>query len=1822
MPGAPPVQPNGTKVTTESVIIEEENASSSANLDERRELSEFCQLRLIEEEQLGARTKGPALLLESTKILKSLNLVRTHQMMNQDSIGGMATKALENRFEPPPLAALLATAIDRESVTPFIRRVAASFECLLLLTAPPDLSPFCHHQQLADEVSKMMDQEMSEMMKNHCTNFTSHCYVMMRRLAGTLAFPFWKKDDFPKVRCVCDMTGTFDPPSKSIIEVNIVESIMKKGFVWKGPKCDQNKAKTCMHEMHTYEKRMRMDPLTDSNQNDHGIKDTAGSPNPLPGTSRPSGPSDKPWTKQWFQPTTPLTTDPTANEGAAALPEEPLPSRPGASGPSDEPLACRWPRPTTPLTIDLTDDNPKVFALAGFGTDRSGREGEEEGMALTNMVLNLGGEFHPNEEWIPGTTHLILHDNMLTASGLSEKTMCAAVSGQWILTKAYIENSHKAGRWLNDEEDHLAPALRQQVLQCRKKIKQLGPAGHMFHNMRAAVLLDDPKQRKAFCNVIEAGGGRVLRAGGSLKEVAQCLPFQLVTHVFMAPWVGHAHPEGLEELDEVAICDFKLLYWKAKGCPLATEKEWDICGWRAKRHAEERLAGRQVNTEEEVPGGPSDEEHPQGTQDPLTTSPRATNTLDTPGNDEDETMPSLTPLSGSPLLSSPGPAQDAVTSGEESDAPDDNFCVICQDRINPQDRCTFACRHAVHSSCGQNWLRVSPSCPTCRQPCNSSNPALLPPGPRESIVYGNGASLTNRPRPDGSSPLTVIINRAGSTAEAVTTTTTTTTPTTTATTGQRCSAVRQAGAAIQRCARAGSEARAAALQLSATIQRSGAVIQRSRAAIQRSARTRSEARAALNRATHQLNGIHDEGVPRARSVGTRNTSQPGSHWRNVNQRRDRQNTLRGTILRASRAEDASEIPRMELRLRKAFIDGFSLASRQNSRTSSRQRAQHQDTNQTPAGTRGNPARQSEVFMERFSDIATNAMYLIVICLMCLLIPRAGADMIEPIHQAPQTEPKVITSYRAGDILAFENNPRSLSLGMTSETIDVSILFALKDQLAKLMRHAENLRSNNLVAGSSCEHFCQPKGYAPKLTQVLEESLKTPHYVYTSESFNSPEKTFFVTLLEDSKGKRFCNYSLTHQAAFSLSAALETGSIAYYENREQKYKIYKLWIYDDKGRHCVDNVNVRRGEVAKKDADFEITINHSQGGLWGCMEACKNVNSLRETALKYPGCILGGDCQNHTYSRCEVYSYNWLESRCRISSNPDPKRDLDTYGGWNGLVASHQCRSRRQHQKALLLVNDTLHEVSAVCKFSEIAPPLSQHLYRSCPGVADSLLNDVLPLTTSLEGYIMKLTRNLGKGKETNNSIKVNLEDVKKEGDDVPEGIKRMSKRSIPVTALMATLRPSLSNFLSIGQAHLSRGIGKIFLGSALPMGNLLLLTTNILTMIVNMASLHPHVAHYDADVELEEAEEHTFMDWQLVFTPDLYKLTSTSNVCETGELLTADSVPSLLRGLHESLNKLQEPLRRVIEDPDPISREVREHIKKQGGKYGYWAKYDEGRKVVVRYFAFQVTGGPETAVTQVAVIAANSLSPVIQGTVVAGGAKRPGTTTPSWTCIAFVKEKGNLERAWAPKECYQSPILQTSEIYLTNFMPDGQLIRIWGEHSLGYSCPNMPPGIIMARGLLVIVAGRECQLTLDGAHIRPEDRTANSPWPKPVLLVDRTREYKALDGAQYPKSLVRAITTLANKSIHPTLQEIKDDGENESLARSTSDSIIAGLLAVTTLTLLLIILAYCKRERIRQWAQDHAGIAVNIRSWKRDNPTPDTSTLEMEDQTNDKRTGQ
>ena len=1191
----------------------------------------------------------------------------------------------------------------------------------------------------------------------------------------------------------------------------------------------------------------------------------------------------------------------------------------------------------------------------------------------------------------------------------------------------------------------------------------------------------------------------------------------------------------------------------------------------------------------------------------------------------------------SPLTSSPGAARNVDsppgTEPGSSTGQEEEICVICQETIDSQDRCVLGCLHSIHVECAENWLRVSPSCPTCRERCNHDNPALLPPGEHQSVAFMNGAILTNRLQPDGRPPVRITVERVPSNSIG----------------RGRFGRWNPGTRRLDATAPATEEQRA----------NNRAAAARSCSSAQLTRRNRSASRALAGRSR----------TPRVRpSSGTRRTSARGtsaSRQRRANEQpttrrapsgRDRaggepalsQMTPVGTygsrsVSRqrrqnpgGSRAPDGPwrrpieavgpeaapmvfERTGMEEAIRRAFVDGFTFGSATIGMSPQERIDRYNREEARTVGARDHSSRRSEMALERFSGLATNAMYLVVICLMFLLVPRANAGMIEPAQASGHHDPKVITSYRAGDVLAFENNPRAVSLAMTSETVDVSILFKLKEQLEKLVQHAGALGSNNLVARSACEHFCQPMGYATKLTQVLDPTLRTPHYVYTKESHNRPEKTYFVMLLTNGQGGRECNYSLSHSATFSLTSALDLGSPYYTESRSEKYQIYALWLVDMRGEPCKDGVNVKRGEIVPKDADFEVTVMHSHGSLWGCMEVCNNINGLRETALKFPGCVLGQDCQNFTHSRCEVWSYNWVKSRCRISGLPDPARDLTTYGGYNALMANHQCRSRQQHQSTLILVNDTLHEVSRVCKYSEVQPPAAQHLYRSCPGVADSLLSDVIPLTTSLEGYAMALRGRMENANKANESVKLNLESIGEEEaaltSEEERGQLRRAQRSIPVTALMATLKPSLSSFLHLGQAHLSAGIGKVFLGAALPMGNLLLLTTNILTMIVTMAAGMPSVTHYDVSAQLKEAKSESYQDWALVSTPDLHTLTATNDVCNAEDLLTSDSIPSLLRGMHEALNRLQGPLRRIIEDANPISDQVRNHIDKQGREYGFWSSYLEDQQVVMRYFAYKVTGGPETSVRQVAVLAGNSLSPVIQGTVIAGGARRPGTATPSWSCIGFVKEKGDADMPWIPRECYQSPILSNSEVYMTNFLPDAQLIRVWGQHSLGHSCPKNPPGIIRARGLLVFVVGRECQLTFDGVHLRNEDVTAESPWARPVVLVDRADEYPMpmIEGALYPKQLTHAIERLTNRSLHPALE-----GVNESQARAKTDQVLGAALFMVAILMMVIMVACYKRAAIWGWIVRSEGEETRkgtiCYTWNKRREEPNTEAIEIDEQ--------
>ena len=127
---------------------------------------------------------------------------------------------------------------------------------------------------------------------------------------------------------------------------------------------------------------------------------------------------------------------------------------------------------------------------------------------------------------------------------------------------------------------------------------------------------------------------------------------------------------------------------------------------------------------------------------------------------------------------------------------------------------------------------------------------------------------------------------------------------------------------------------------------------------------------------------------------------------------------------------------------------------------------------------------------------------------------------------------------------------------------------------------------------------------------------------------------------------------------------------------------------------------------------------------------------------------------------------------------------------------------------------------------------------------------------------------------------------------------------------------------------------------------------------------------------------------------------------------------------------------------------------------------------------------------------------------------------------------------------------------------------------------------------------------MDGVHLRPEDKTAGSPWARPVILVDRAKEYPMpdIDGALYPKQLTHAIQRLTNKSLHPTLKDIMAQGANESQARATTDQVLGATLFLVAVVLLLMMMACYKRAIAWGWIgrpedRENATGAVRCPTW-------------------------
>ncbi|KAJ9461507.1 BRCT domain-containing protein [Diplonema papillatum] len=85
-----------------------------------------------------------------------------------------------------------------------------------------------------------------------------------------------------------------------------------------------------------------------------------------------------------------------------------------------------------------------VFQLAGGGTvSKPARD------ALVRKIEGLGGTVELVPKYIPRATHLLtLSENQL----LTEKYLSFVASGKWIVRESYVNESHAAGKWLNEEQ--------------------------------------------------------------------------------------------------------------------------------------------------------------------------------------------------------------------------------------------------------------------------------------------------------------------------------------------------------------------------------------------------------------------------------------------------------------------------------------------------------------------------------------------------------------------------------------------------------------------------------------------------------------------------------------------------------------------------------------------------------------------------------------------------------------------------------------------------------------------------------------------------------------------------------------------------------------------------------------------------------------------------------------------------------------------------------------------------------------------------------------------------------------------------------------------------------------------------------------------------------------------------------------------------------------------------------------------------------------------------------------------------------------------------
>ena len=142
------------------------------------------------------------------------------------------------------------------------------------------------------------------------------------------------------------------------------------------------------------------------------------------------------------------------------------------------------------LTEAWLQDSPhtrKVFTLAGFvpGSRLTVEQVRRHKEEMRDVILRLGGELVDSDEWDERVTHVIAHVEGRRES-MSEKVMAGLAGGRWVLTRRYLDKSHRKGSWLTSPGVF---TVSEAVSRHRRAWHNLGLSGSVFYGMRAALLI-------------------------------------------------------------------------------------------------------------------------------------------------------------------------------------------------------------------------------------------------------------------------------------------------------------------------------------------------------------------------------------------------------------------------------------------------------------------------------------------------------------------------------------------------------------------------------------------------------------------------------------------------------------------------------------------------------------------------------------------------------------------------------------------------------------------------------------------------------------------------------------------------------------------------------------------------------------------------------------------------------------------------------------------------------------------------------------------------------------------------------------------------------------------------------------------------------------------------------------------------------------------------------------------------------------------------------------------------------------------------------------